>query len=132
MRYKVPQNIEMQDRILGPLTMIQLVYAVVGGGLAYSILITLPRPFSFVLAAPIAMFTIAVIFVKVNERPFLNFFFAILQFMSSPKQRVWHHGSYDNLKVVIYKTQKAERKIETKQISKEKIHQVATKLDNYK
>ena len=130
MRYKVPQNIDIQDRIIGPLTMLQLVYAVVGGGLAYSILITLPSPASYILAAPIALFTVAVIFVKVNERPFLNFFFAMIQFMTSPKQRVWHHGAVDNLKVVIYKTQKAERKIETKHISKEQIERAAERFDS--
>ncbi len=131
MRYKVPQNIDMQDRIIGPLTMIQFVYAIIGSGLAYSIIVTLPKPFSYVLAAPVAVFTLALSFIKINERPFLDFFLAMIGFMTAPKQRVWHHNPGDSMNVAIYKPHKAEKTIQSKNISHEKIEQLAHKLDTH-
>jgi hypothetical protein len=50
--------------------------------------------------------------------------------MSSPKQRVWHHGAYDNFRVVIFKTKKEEKRIEEKHVSHEQIQQVARKIDS--
>ena len=35
MRYKVPQNIDMEDRIVGPLTMVQFVIVMIGGMIVY-------------------------------------------------------------------------------------------------
>ena len=129
MRYKVPQNIDMQDRIIGPLTMIQFVYAIIGTGLAYSIVVSVPKPVNYILAAPVALFTIALAFIKINERPFLDFFLAIVNFMSSPKQRIWHHNPGDTMNVVIYKPHKANKVIPTKDISHGKIERLAHRLD---
>jgi hypothetical protein len=128
LRYKVPQNIDMQDRIVGPLTMVQFVYAVIGGGLCYSIFMTIPRPYSYLLILPVAAFTVAIVFIKVNERPFINFFLAMIDFFSRPKKRVWRHGSTDNLRVVIYR-QRSEPKYQHKEVSPEKIKELAQKLD---
>lgn len=119
----------MQDRIIGPLTMIQFVYAVIGAGACYSIYMALPRPFSIFLAIPVGVFTIAIVFIKINERPFLDFFLAMLQFLSSPKQRIWHHTTTDNLKIVIYKPVSQKHGPDTKDISHEKIAELAKKLD---
>ncbi len=130
-RYKVPQNIDMQDRIIGPLTMIQFLYAVVGLGFCYGIYMTVPSPISVVLIVPGAMLTVALVFIKINERPFLDFLLAAVQFMSNPKQRIWHHQYVDNLRVVIYSPQKAKSSLadQSKSVSKEEIKQLAQKLD---
>lgn len=130
MRYKVPQNIDIEDRILGPLTLVQFIYAVIGMGAAYTIVMSLPRPYSYFLAAPVALFTLALAFLKINERPFLDFFLAMIQYMGSSKQRIWKHGASNDMKVVIYKTRKTEKHIQTKEVSHEKIEQLAKRLDN--
>jgi hypothetical protein len=106
LQFKVPQNIDMQDRIIGPLTMVQFVYAVIGGGICYSIFMGIPKPFSYVLIAPIAIFVICLDFVKINERPFLNFFLSAIQYTTAPKQRVWHQGAGSDLSVEIYHPEK--------------------------
>ena len=67
MRYKVPQNIDMQDRILGPLTMVQFIYAVVGGGFCYAIYMSpIPKPYSFILIVPVALLVLALDFLKIK------------------------------------------------------------------
>lgn len=131
MRYKVPQNIDMQDRILGPLTMIQFIYAVIGGGICYAIYMSsIPKPFSYFLIVPVAMFVAAMDFLKINERPFLDFLISVLEFSSVPKQRIWHHEQMPDLRVEIYKANKQTGPIiQSKNVSREEITALAEKLD---
>lgn len=119
----------MQDRILGPLTMVQFLYAIIGGGLCYSIFMTVPRPLSYVFVVPLALFTFALSFLKVNERPFLDFFLAAINYYSTPKKRIWHHHAADNLSVTIFEAKAKKSEVQTKHISHEKIEELAGKLD---
>ena len=131
MRYKVPQNIDMQDRILGPLTMIQFIYAVVGGGFCYAIYMSpIPQPYSFILIVPVALLVIALDFLKVNERPFLDFLLSIIEFSSAPRQRLWHHEEMSDLKIEIYEPVKQSGpKIQPKTYTREEISNLASQLD---
>jgi hypothetical protein len=131
LRFKVPQNIDIQDRILGPLTMVQFIYAVVGGGLCYAAFIAIPSPFSFIFIVPIALFVTALIFLKINERPFLDFMVSIIEFSSTPKQRIWQHSNnLPDLKLEIYEIKKDHgSQVQTKRISKQEMSEFAKKLD---
>lgn len=130
MQFKVPQNIDMQDRILGPLTMIQFVYAVVGFGTCYAIIMSLPKPISYIIIAPIALFVVCLDFVKVNERPFLDFFIAAIEYSATSKKRFWHQNTSSNLEVEIYHNQQSNQPlVQHKDISKIQMDQFAKKID---
>jgi len=131
LQFKVPQNIDMQDRILGPLTMVQFIYAVIGGGICYAIFSTVPKPFSFVLITPITLFVAALIFLKINERPFLDFLISLSAFMTAPKNRVWHHDVASNLSVEVYQSKSTNQNnnIQTKQFSHEQLQEMAKRID---
>ena len=131
MRFKVPQNIDIEDRILGPLTMVQFIYAVIGGGICYVIYTVVPAPFSYVLISPIALFVFCLIFVKINERPFIIFLVSMLQFNMTPKQRVWRHGDDPDIGVEIYESKvQTGPTIQSKNITREQIIDIAKRLDN--
>lgn len=131
MRFKVPQNIDMPDRILGPLTMLQFVYAVVGGGAAYVCYMSVPAPLGILLALIVALFTLAMIFLKINERPFSHFLLSLFKFMSTPRERIWHKGETSDIKVEIYKTKKQQGSAVTeKHVSHEEIARYAKRIDN--
>jgi len=119
----------MQDRILGPLTLVQFVYAVVGGGLCYTIYMKVPSPLNIVIVLPIVVFIVCLDFVKINEQPFLHFFLSAIQYVSAPKQRFWHRGGESDLSVEIYKSTKAETQYKHKVISKEEMEKFAAKTD---
>ena len=130
MRYKIPQNIDMQDRIIGPLTMIQFVYAVVGGGLCYSIYMSIPAPFSYALVTPAAILTLAIVFLKINERPFLSFLLSVVQFYTVPRERIWHHIDNTNLEIEVYKPKVvAKPVVQAKVLTREEIADLARKMD---
>ncbi len=131
MRFKVPQSIDMPDRIVGPLTMIQFVEAVLGGGLAYICYSALPAPINLALALIAAIFTLAVVFLKINERPFLFYLAAFLKFMVAPKQRVWQKNAPDNFEVEIYKQSKNVQSAKVVQkIDRQKMMELAKNLDS--
>lgn len=131
MRFKVPQNIDMPDRILGPLTMLQFIYAVIGGGGAYVCYMSLPSPLGVVVAFLVATFTLAMIFLKINERPFSHFLLSLIQFMSTPKQRVWQKGSSSDIRVEIYHAPKKNTGpvVAEKHLSHEQLAQYAKQID---
>jgi len=131
LRFKVPQNIDMPDRIVGPLTMAQFIYAVIGGGIAYAIYSKVPAPFGTVLALPIALFTAACTFVKIQEQPFLKFLMHFLAFASTPQRRVWKQASDASVKVEIIHKVKETNPLLQNQPSKSDISDLAGKIDSF-
>lgn len=71
MRYQVPQFIEVEDKIFGPLTLKQFLYLAGGGGLCLLFFTVLPLYIAIVLMLPVAAFAFALAFYKVNGRPFI-------------------------------------------------------------
>ena len=130
MRFRVPQNIDMQDRIVGPLTMAQFAYAVIGSGLAWGTYTSLPKPFSMGVAVLIAFITICVIFVKINEQPFLTFIGHMFIYALNPKQMVWNQVDKPSISVQFYSAKKTEDKDITAMTSSDEINEIAGKLDS--
>jgi hypothetical protein len=72
MRYQVPQFIEVEDKIFGPLTLKQFIYIAGGGGLCLAFYTLLPLYFALLLAFPVMGFSLALAFYRVNDRPFIT------------------------------------------------------------
>lgn len=104
MQYKVPQNIDLADKIVGPLTLIQFLYLMVGGIIDYalfSIVAPVNQLVFFVAAIPVTLIALAFTFLKVQDQPFSHFFVSFLQFLIRPKRRVWSKdGSITNINIV--------------------------------
>lgn len=89
MRFEVPQFIEVEDKIFGPLTLKQFVY--VAGGSGAVVLAYLFLPFIlFLLVAPIlGGLAAAFAFVPVNNRPFLSFVEAVANYIGRSRLYLW-------------------------------------------
>lgn len=96
MQYKVPQNIDQEDKILGPLTFIQFIYVLVGGGLILLAFSFFDLALFFLVAIPIAILTFAFAVVKIQDQPFSHFFMAFLVYLRQPKKRVWQDMEHEN------------------------------------
>lgn len=107
MEAKVPQRIDMEDRLIGPLTLQQFFYLLFGGLFIYLLngwTANSPLRFIFYLIAlPIGLLSLALAFVKIQERPFIYFLAALIRFWGRPKQRVWRHGQYQRLVRIVDK-----------------------------
>lgn len=89
MRFEVPQFIEVEDKIFGPLTWRQFLYLSGGLGIAVVMFITLSKILFVILGIPIALLAGALAFYPVNSRPFSFFLEAIMNYLSSQKLYLW-------------------------------------------
>ncbi|MDE2071359.1 MAG: PrgI family protein [Patescibacteria group bacterium] len=71
MQYQVPQFIEVEDKIFGPLTLKQFIYLAGGGGLLLLFFTLLPFYLTVILGIPVIAFALALAFYQVNGRPFI-------------------------------------------------------------
>ena len=93
MRFEVPQFIEIEDKIFGPLSWRQFVY--VGGGVSLALVLFFTMPFFLFLifGLPIGLLAGALAFYPVNERPFSYFLEAIFNYVSNHRLYLWRQRS---------------------------------------
>ncbi len=89
MEYQVPQFIEVEDRIFGPLTWKQFIF--MGGGIGLAVIIFLYLPFFFaaILALPVLALAAALSFYKVNNRSFVDILGAGFAFYTQDRLYLW-------------------------------------------
>lgn len=89
MQFEVPQFIEVEDKIFGPLTWRQFVY--LGGGIGMAVVMFFILPFILfaIFGVPLAVLAAALAFYPVNSRPFSYFLEAFFNYISRPKRYLW-------------------------------------------
>lgn len=90
MQFQVPQGIELEDKIIGPLTLIQFLYLLVGGIIDYLLFLSLKGSFLFWLfGLPIALIALALAFLKIQDQPLSYFIKSGFIYLTRPKIRLW-------------------------------------------
>lgn len=89
MRFEVPQFIDVEDKIFGPLTFKQFVYLLGGGGLAYVSYKLIPMPFWIPVSFALVVAALALAFYKLNNRPFIEIAQAWISYQWKGKQFIW-------------------------------------------
>jgi hypothetical protein len=90
MRFQVPQFIEVEDKIFGPLTIKQFVYLAGGAGLSFIIYTILPFPVAILLIAAVVAFSAALAFYKINDRfPFIYIVESAFKYALGSKLYIW-------------------------------------------
>ena len=92
MEYQVPQFIEVESKIVGPLTLKQFIYLAGGAGLCILFFVYLPIIFAFLLSAPIVALAVALSFYKVNGKPFAEMLEAGFNYYTGAKLFLWKHA----------------------------------------
>lgn len=93
MRFQVPQFVEIEDKIFGPLTLKQFIYLAGGGGMSAVCWLLLPKIIAIVLIVPIVIFSLALAFYKPNNRPFIMMLEAGFQYIFGSKLYIWKKES---------------------------------------
>ena len=91
MEYQVPQFIEVEDKIVGPLTLRQFIYIAGAVGLCVVFFFYVPTVFAFVLSALVVGFAAALAFYKVNGKPFIEVLEAGFNYYTGSKLFLWKH-----------------------------------------
>jgi hypothetical protein len=91
MQYKVPQFIEVEDKIFGPLTFKQFVYLAGAGGIALVLVSVLPLWLALLFAAPFAVLGGALAFYRVDDRPLVVVLEHAFNYVMGHKLYLWKH-----------------------------------------
>lgn len=91
MHFVVPQFLDVEDKIFGPVSVRQFIILLIGAGLLFAAYRFADFSLFLIEAFFIAVGIIAFAFIRVNGRPFHDFLFHILQTTKKPRLRVWHH-----------------------------------------
>lgn len=89
MQYQVPQFIEVEDRIIGPLTLKQFIYLAGSLGLCIVFFFNLNFIFALLLGLPVAALGISLAFYKVNGKPFVEILEAGFNYLIGKKMFLW-------------------------------------------
>ena len=100
--YKVPQDVEAEDKLLGPFSFRQFVFliiAVIGIAIAYG-LSTIFLPLA-IIPVPIILFFGALALPLKKDQPMEVYLAAVISFMLKPKKRLWQPDGIERLVEVI-------------------------------
>jgi len=130
MQFQVPQFIEVEDKIFGPLTFRQFIYLGGSAGLAYILFRVLPFFFAFPLIAGVVGLAVALAFFQFNGRPFIiameNAFFYALH----PRLYLWNNERKPMAKIA--KSDPLAGKapeVYIPKLSESRLHELAWSLD---
>lgn len=110
-QFIVPQFIDVENKILGPLSVRQFLILLVSAGLIY----VWYELFSFFLFAIAGVLTFAIggtfAFVKINSQMFHIFILVMIQTLRRPSLKVWKRGAYKKPSVPKEKKKKDDETI---------------------
>lgn len=89
MQFVVPQFIDVEDKIIGPLSVRQFIYLIVGTGLLFAAYRFADFGLFIFEAFFIVVFTMGFAFIRVNGRPFQSFLVNLFQTFRKPRLRIW-------------------------------------------
>jgi hypothetical protein len=90
-QYKVPQNVEAEDKIIGPLTLKQFIYAMIGAGwagMSFAFFRTAPVVF-IIIGVPPALLFLALAFLNKDGQTFEQLMVASFNYFASVRKRLW-------------------------------------------
>lgn len=129
-QYKVPQNVETEDKILGPLSVKQFIYVIIG--LLWGFLMW--RIFSFsvvvavIFALPVTGFFLLLGFGSREGVPFEDYVVAFIRFLIVPRQRIWIKD--DRKDVIVKDPEKPKENLEkTSIVTTGQLKQLANIID---
>lgn len=92
MRFEVPQFIDVEDKIFGPLTFKQFIYLIGGAGLAYVFYKIVPFPFWIIFSGVFVILALLLAFYKLNNRTFIEVAQSWIVYIFKSKLYIWQRS----------------------------------------
>lgn len=89
MQFKVPQFLEIEDKIFGPFTFKEFAYLAGGGGICFVLYKLLGLFWAFIPMLIVAGLSALLTFYKPNNKPFINMLEAGFEFFLQDKLYIW-------------------------------------------
>jgi len=128
MQYQVPQFIEVEDKIIGPLSFKQFVYLAGGAGLSFVLYISsLPFLIALPLIAIAIGLALAFAFYRVNNKSFADFIEAALKYAVGSRLYIWKKEQ--KKPEAAHKEEKVTDLLYVPRLSESKLRDIAWSLD---
>lgn len=89
MKFEVPQFVDVEDKIFGPLTWKQFVYLAGGGGAGFILFLMLPLVLFLLVGGPVIAFAVGLAFYRVNNRPLSLMIESIFLYFTRGRLYLW-------------------------------------------
>ena len=138
MRFKVPQNVQREDQIIGPITLRQLIILMITGGFSYVMYTQLNKMYymnqlqQMLIWIPLAIGA-AFAFIQIRGIPLFKFCLLTLeQTIFLPSKRFWQPNASPHVSMTQSETKKKEKAEDgpkTKDFNQQKVKNLAALLD---
>lgn len=135
MQFQVPQFIEVEDKIFGPLTFKQFAYLAGTAGISVVLYTYLPFFIAVLFIVPIGALGLALAFYKYNGRPFILVMEAAIKYALSKHLYVWRHEEKKidaSEKAGEKAAEEIARSLSVPRLSESKLKDIAWGLDVHK
>lgn len=120
---KIPQNVQIEDRVIGPLSLRQIIIMIVGGGFSYIMYTMVQRslghvgiPLTVVIWTPAAI-AAAFAVVNINDLSLLRICFLLFEKMQKPAARTWAPRTGISITIRTSVANSAEKDFKKNQVS---------------
>ncbi len=96
MQFKVPQFLDIEDKIFGPFTFRQFVYLAGGAGFCFIIFRLVGLYIGTIPIAIVAGFSLALAFYRPNNKPFIYMVEAGIKYLMQNKLYIWQKQKQDS------------------------------------
>ncbi len=96
MQFKVPQFLDIEDKIFGPFTFRQFVYLAGGAGFCFIIFRLVGLYIGTIPIAIVAGFSLALAFYRPNNKPFIYMVEAGIKYLMRNKLYIWQKQKQDS------------------------------------
>lgn len=130
MMFSVPQFIDVEDKIAGPLTWKQLLWMIGMGSVLLFFFNLFDTALFIIFAVPTILVFVAFAFYKPDGFPLTTFVFYAILFLFRPKVAVWERPV--NIRPAVKAPEKKDENIvvQPKEINEEKLKELARILDS--
>lgn len=131
MLFNVPQYIDVEDKVAGPLTAKQLLWMIGMGAILMFVWSLFDRATFFVLAVPVICTFVALAFYRPYGQPLIVFIGSAILFIVRPKVYVWNRPGQGSSRRE-EKEASAPVEVAAKNVTSEEIGRLARIVDNNK
>ncbi len=134
LQYNIPQFVDAEDKIIGPLTIRQFASLAIGVViLGFGWALAPDISVFIILGTPVFVATIAFAFVKVNGQTFATFITNIIRFVLKPTLFLWSRDPINATSIIqiTIKKKTFHKKDSVPAFSQTRVNEIAWTLDTY-
>ena len=127
MQFKVPQFLDIEDKIFGPFTFSQFAYLLGGGGIAFFLYKLLGLSLGLIPILFIISLALALTFYRPNNKPFSDMLESAILYFAQDKLYIWKRRK--EKKPIINQEKKEEKIIHNPRLNRSRLRDLSWSLD---